>query len=186
MRMRPPSSAPPETGLDGSTASTPTVLPSARSTEIIWSHRVLLPAPGAPVMPKTSARPACGAISCNSLPAPWSWFSINVAARASARRSPLRTPSAKSVTILLGVQNLARDHQPLNLAGAFADGAQLHVAIEFLHRVILEEAVPTMNLHGFIGHANRGLGGKQLGHRRLLVHVAAIVFHPRGTQRQQA
>src|ERR1700690_1784825 len=107
-------------------------------------------------MPTIKARPACRATSDNSLAAEGSWFSISVAARASARGSPLAM-SAVLTTMLLGIEDLARDHKPLNFAGAFADGARLDVAVEFFHRIVLEEPVAAVNLHRLIGHANRRL-----------------------------
>src|SRR5690242_16328727 len=61
-------------------------------------------------------------------------------------------------------QELPRDNQPLYLAGAFADGAKLYVAIKLLDRIILDEAVPAMNLYCFVGDANRRLGSEQLRH----------------------
>src|SRR5579872_2239071 len=155
MRMRSPKIAPPVTGLDGSTAITPAVLPSARSSEIMRSHSVLLPAPGAPVIPMMSARPACWAMLLNSLAAEGLWSSMMVAARARARGSPRRTLfvssaiSAGSAMLPLGIEKLARDHQPLDLARSLTDGAQLHVAVKLFHRVILQEPVAAMNLHGF-------------------------------------
>ncbi len=42
-----------------------------------------------------------------------------------------------------------------------------------------------MDLHRFVGHAHRALGGEQLGHRRLFVHAVALIFQPRRPQRQQ-
>ena len=51
-------------------------------------------------------------------------------------------------------QNLPRDHKSLNFAGAFADGAELHVAIELLDGVVLNEAVTSMDLHRLIGIAH--------------------------------
>src|SRR5438477_504868 len=53
IRMRSPSTAPPENGLEGSTATMPTVSPSARSSAVRRSTTVDLPAPGGPVTPTT-------------------------------------------------------------------------------------------------------------------------------------
>src|SRR3990167_5462366 len=53
MRMRSPSTAPPVNGLDGPTAPTPTVAPSARRRAVSRSTTVDLPAPGGPVTPTT-------------------------------------------------------------------------------------------------------------------------------------
>ena len=53
MRMRSPSTAPPVNGLDGSTATMPTVAPSARRWAVSRSTTVDFPAPGGPVTPTT-------------------------------------------------------------------------------------------------------------------------------------
>ena len=37
------------------------------------------------------------------------------------------------------LQQLPRDHQPLDLAGAFADGAELHVTIKFFRGIVFDE-----------------------------------------------
>ncbi len=47
-------------GDDGSTATTATVRPDARTSPIRAATSVLLPAPGAPVIPTRWARPAFG------------------------------------------------------------------------------------------------------------------------------
>ncbi len=57
IRIRSPSRAPPEKGLVGSTATTATVCPWARSAATSRSVSVDLPAPGGPVMPIRWARP---------------------------------------------------------------------------------------------------------------------------------
>ena len=51
IRTRSPRMAPPEKGLDGSMASTPTSAPSFRIRVISLSVSVDFPDPGAPVMP---------------------------------------------------------------------------------------------------------------------------------------
>ena len=56
MRMRSPRMAPPETGLDGSTAMMPTVLPQRAQVAMTALTSVDLPAPGGPVKPTTRAR----------------------------------------------------------------------------------------------------------------------------------
>jgi hypothetical protein len=60
MRMRSPSSAPPENGDDGSIASTPTRRPRARNADTSIDVDVDLPTPGGPVSPSTRARPVSG------------------------------------------------------------------------------------------------------------------------------
>src|SRR5579863_9134524 len=187
MRMRSPRIAPPEYGLDGSTAITPTVFCSPRSIVMIWSQSVLLPTPGAPVTPTMSARPARGAISLiNSVPCP---LSTRLAARASARWSPVRTPrissAADSSMGMLALEQLARDHHALYFASALADGAQFHVAVKLFDWIILDEPVAAVNLHGLIGGAHRSLGGVELGHGRFLVDVSALILQPGGAQSEQ-
>src|ERR1700685_1178415 len=95
-------------------------------------------------MPRTVACPVCGNNSFNNDSATGERFSMAVAARASARGSPARIFSDQEVICRLGItrhlwitlqlritlQELASDHQALDLAGTFADGAQLDVAIE--------------------------------------------------------
>jgi hypothetical protein len=41
----------------------------------------------------------------------------------------------------MDLEDFARDDHPLNFAGSFADGAQLHVSIILLGGVILDESV---------------------------------------------
>ena len=62
MRRRSPRIAPPVKGLDGSIAITPTFLPSALNCEMSLLTKVLLPAPGLPVIPMTWALPVLGYI----------------------------------------------------------------------------------------------------------------------------
>ncbi len=59
MRTRSPRMAPPENGLLGSTATTPTLWPSSVSALIKEATSVDLPAPGTPVMPMMCALPVC-------------------------------------------------------------------------------------------------------------------------------
>ena len=96
IRIRSPSNAPPVNGLDGSTASTPTVRPRARHASAYLSVSVLFPAPGGPVKPirNASPTPAWMAWRISSKPGPW--FSIQVSPRARARRSPAAKRSRRS------------------------------------------------------------------------------------------
>ena len=88
IRIRSPSSAPPENGDDGSTASTPTRCPAARWAVTRALVVVDLPTPGAPVTPTTCARPASGAISAiTSRRAGWA-SSTSEISRATARGRP--------------------------------------------------------------------------------------------------
>jgi len=53
------------------------------------------------------------------------------------------------------------NHQALNLAGAFANVAQLYVPLEFFHGVVLDEALPAKDLHRFNGSPDCNPTGKQ-------------------------
>src|SRR4051794_18622408 len=99
IRTRSPSSAPPENGDDGSTASTPTRRPAARSSVTRALVVVDLPTPGGPVMPTTCACPACGvsaAITCRSSGEPSSTIETS---RPTARASPARARATRSSTL---------------------------------------------------------------------------------------
>mmetsp|Transcript_5907 Transcript_5907/g.14563 ORF Transcript_5907/g.14563 Transcript_5907/m.14563 type:complete len:320 (+) Transcript_5907:251-1210(+) len=99
MRVLSPRMAPPETLLDGSTASTATRWPWSIRNRPKASMKVLLPTPGTPEMPSRSAPPVAG-ISSVSRASAWARWSARVdstcvIALASARRSPARTPAAR-------------------------------------------------------------------------------------------
>jgi hypothetical protein len=49
--------------------------------------------------------------------------------------------SATLTGLAAALEQLPRDHQPLDLAGALADGAQLRVAIKLLDRIVFREPV---------------------------------------------
>ena len=66
-----------------------------------------------------------------------------------SRSCPYKRMSPQFQTQLI-LQQLPRDHQPLDFAGTFADGAQLHVAIELFRRIIFDEAVAAVDLHAFV------------------------------------
>src|SRR5690606_31535579 len=90
IRTRSPSSAPPENGEEGSTASTPTRRPALRYAVTSAEVDVDLPTPGGPVSPTTYAPPPCGAraaaTSRNCGEAP----STKEISRATARGRPRR------------------------------------------------------------------------------------------------
>src|SRR5215813_12687721 len=64
---------------------------------------------------------------------------------------------------LLLAEKLARDDQTLNFAGALTDGAKLHVAIELLGRIVLDEPVATVDLYALVGHFDGHFTRVQLG-----------------------
>src|SRR5690606_37605562 len=97
MRMRSPSSAPPVNGELGSTATTPTVSPRARSAVISAETSVDFPAPGGPVMPMRRARPSRACSAWSSARAPGRSFSTIEIARASAGLLPaLKSSSSRA------------------------------------------------------------------------------------------
>src|SRR5271166_6435807 len=91
-----------------------------------------------------------------------------------------------SLTISSVLQDLPRDDQPLDLAGAFADGAELYVTIELLSRIVLDEPVAAVNLHSFVGTLHRDLTRVQLRHRGFKGGFHSCVFHCSSAMRKQA
>ena len=83
--------------------------------------------------------------------------------------------SAYAQKLIISSQNLARDYQALNFAGAFADGAEFHVAIKFFRRIILDEAVAAVNLHGFIRDAHGDFARVKLRHARFLRDARVVI-----------
>src|SRR5229473_2707493 len=194
MRMRSPRIAPPVYGLEGSTATMPIVRCCLRYSRASWSTRVLLPAPGAPVSPITRARPLCGNRALSRVLASGAPFSIVVMARASPRASPPRIDSTHGPTHdgtefarcqSLVLQYLPCNDQPLDLAGALADGAEFHVAIELFRRIIFDKAVPAVNLHALVGALHRDFAGIELSHGRFQRGLHARVFHAGGAHGEQ-
>src|SRR6185436_20649685 len=96
---------------------------------------------------------ACTIRRCSSPPS-----STREMARPTARgrraRRPVRRSSStngSSARHSASLEQLTGDHQPLDLAGAFADGADLRVAVVLLGAVVLDEAVAAVNLHPALG-----------------------------------
>src|SRR5215470_5804727 len=89
------------------------------------------------------------------------------------------------ITFTSILQQLPRNHQPLYLAGAFADGAQLHVAVVLFGGIVLDEAVAAVDLHAFVGALDGDFAGEELGHGGFECGLQACVFHSGGAQRQQ-
>ena len=153
MRTRSPSKAPPENGLEGSTATTPTRSPAARARATSASTSVDLPTPGDPVTPTTNAPPVLGYSAASASRAPSAPSSRSRMSRAAARRSPPSTSAARSFTLyhqlradsgfarrseppggmgtLSGspsMKQLAGDDHLLHLVSALADLGELRVA----------------------------------------------------------
>src|SRR5580700_3520228 len=114
---------------------------------------------------------------------PWSDFRWRLwRVRANARRQRESYGTIPSFAL----EELPRDHQALDLAGAFANGAQLDVAIELFDRIVLGETVTAVDLHRLVGGAHRNFGSKQFGHGRLLGDALPVILHPTGAIREQA
>src|SRR5664280_2251658 len=107
MRTRSPRTAPPVIGLDGSTATTATGRPARRSSAINAATRVLLPAPGGPVIPMSCARPASGYRRRRAASASDVRFSTSVSSRERDRRSPARAASQSAPASLVAAASVA-------------------------------------------------------------------------------
>src|SRR5208337_4575971 len=83
------------------------------------------------------------------------------------------------------------DHQlgdglQLHVRGALVDLADLRVAEELLHRIVLGEAVAAVNLQRQRRHSLGNLRAEELGHGRFLYEVHAGVFHAGAVVEQHA
>src|SRR5207249_6471545 len=83
-----------------------------------------------------------------------------------------RIASGRSTGSLIATSNpaqdLARDHEALDLAGPLADPHELGGALHALHRQVAHVADPAVDLDRLVGDPVRGLAREQLGHRGLL------------------
>src|SRR5690242_1437542 len=83
-------------------------------------------------------------------------------------------------------QEMAGDHQALDLAGALVDLRDFGVSEKFFHRVVAHEAVAAEHLDRGVGAEHGSLRREELGHARLFRERFARVLHPRGAVYQQA
>src|SRR5919204_3178979 len=122
--------------------------------------------------------------------------SVNASARPSPRDPPVTSAtcpvrsiwiakpaqaSRESTSVGSRQEDLAGDHEPLDLRRALVDLEQLRVAHELLDRIFLDVAVAAEDLDGVGRHPHRGVGGEALRERRVQGGVAAetLVEHPR-------
>src|SRR5271166_5982965 len=98
----------------------------------------------------------------------------------------LTSARSLSFTISSILQDLPRDDQPLNLAGSLANGAQLHITIELLGGIVLDEPVAAVNLNSFVGTLHCDLARVQLRHRGFKGGFHSRVFHCSSAIRKQA
>src|SRR5699024_5178881 len=138
IRIRSPSSAPPENGEDGSMAKTPTRLPCRRHELTRAPVEVDLPTPGEPVSPITCASPVCGA-SCAATSARsadcCSTMEIN---RATARAWPDRARSTRSETSVDVTVMSDAHNQRVALTASAAEGRRTRSAaasLELKHQM---------------------------------------------------
>src|SRR5262249_38299691 len=108
IRIRSPSSAPPENGEDGSTASTPTRLPCERSARTSAEVVVDLPTPGAPVSPTTWALPVYGANAVITSRRRSDSPSTTVPGRATARAEPECSSPPRAVVTSWPTESVGR------------------------------------------------------------------------------
>src|SRR5262245_23064782 len=66
------------------------------------------------------------------------------------------------------LEQMPRNHDPLDLARSLSDLADLRVAHHALDRKVPGVAVTTVELHRGDGRAHGQLGAEELGHRRFL------------------
>ena len=152
MRTRSPRIAPPVNGLVGSTATTPTVRPAARSSrDQPIDERALARAgrPGdADEIRAAGVRRRCRRIRSRAgRRLVFDERDRARDARADRRRGRARTASRRGHW----AEQLARDDEPLDLARALADGEELDVAEVLLGRIVLDEAVAAVDLDAVVG-----------------------------------
>src|SRR5882762_7504230 len=83
-------------------------------------------------------------------------------------------------------EELPGNDQLLNFAGAFANSAELDVAIKLFGGVIFDEAVTAVNLHAFVGDADGDFAGKKLGHAGFAREARIVLISkPRGMINEQ-
>ena len=70
------------------------------------------------------------------------------------------------------------DYQTLHFVRAFPDFVDFLIAVHTRDRILVHEAVPTVDLHGFIDDAAREFARIQLRQTRAHVELAAVVFFP--------
>src|SRR5258707_2166609 len=102
-----------------------------------------------------------------------------------ASRGSTATDSARSTARDLVVGDRSRDHEPLDLAGAFEERVYLRVAVPLLDREVPDVAVAAADLDRLLGDLDRHLTGLQLRHRTLgLLELAAASAFPQGSPDQ--
>src|SRR5439155_6484212 len=129
--------------------------------------------------PKKAIARSTGSVSSSAAIESAASVAASAAAGAAECAEAQRMEPAGPVEETIGLhsaQDLAGDHQPLDLARALADLHQLGVAVHALDRQVAHVADPAMDLDRLVGHPVRRLAREQLGHRGfLLVRPAGVL-----------
>src|SRR5262245_16219609 len=109
-------------------------------------------------------------------------------ARGSPRKiAPIHSPNAGWLCVsVMAIQQTASNHEALDLAGSFPNGAKPRVAVKLFNGIVLEETVAAVNLQGLAAHAHGGLRRKQLRHGGFARHGVALVLQPGSLIGEQA
>src|SRR6266542_3125547 len=101
--------------------------------------------------------------------------SVSASARPSPREPPVTsaTRPERSISIATREEDLARDHEPLDLRGALVDLEQLRVAHQLLDRIFLHVAVAAEDLHG-VGREDLARDHEPLDLRGALVDLEQL------------
>src|SRR5437764_4704043 len=125
-------------------------------------------------------------MSASSRSAAGSSRSTRETAWARARYWPRSTAWARSGEAVIAsndrsgfCEQIPGDHHALNLAGAFADRAELHVGVVLLRGKFFDEAVAAEDLHAFLRAAHGHLARLELSQRGELRHFLTRVFYGR-------
>src|ERR1700679_1901547 len=120
----------------------------------------------------------------------WRRHAERVAAPESPRKSGRRgfraAASAGFLVSFLAAQQIACDHELLDLAGAFIDAENSDVAVEAFDAVIRDIACPAEDLHRAVGDAPYRFGGEIFGAGRFHGDALARVALFRGIEHHAA
>src|SRR5207247_10807960 len=94
-----------------------------------------------------------------------------------------RKLAPESIDLLFLAQELAGNDEFLDFAGAFADGAEFHIAVILLHRVVLDKTVAAVNLHGFVRDADGDFAGEEFRHARFAGELRVLAVKLGGASR---
>src|SRR5690606_13933719 len=99
--------------------------------------------------------------------------------------TPRCSATRRAPRVLLLGEQLACDHEALNLARALANRRELDVTKVLLGRIVLDEAVAAEDLHGVLGRPHGNLTRVQLRDRGLACRPCTLILEPGGAIRQE-